>query len=132
MLHKVTFEYKFNNVVIVGRIWEIKVVNDKVAHIVLRKKMNNKIVPVAISVFGYWKDKIFEMKLKPKDKIKANIYMKSKEWNGKWYTDVYFREVYLIEKAPIAMNERNLFEMNDTILDDDTGFTIGEGGEIIE
>jgi hypothetical protein len=118
--------------VIVGRIWEIKVVNDKVAHIVLRKKMNDKIVPVAISVFGYWKDKIFEMKLKPKDKIKANIYMKSKEWNDKWYTDVYFREVYLIEKAPMAMNERNLFEMNDTIIDDDTGFTIGEGGEIIE
>jgi hypothetical protein len=122
--------------VIVGRIYDIVVVNDKVAQIILRKKMNDKIVPIAISLFGYWKDKIFEMKLKPKDKIKANIYMKSKIWNGKWYTDVYFRQVYLIEEAPRPMNERNLFEMdtysNVTIVDEDTGFTIGEGGEIIE
>lgn len=118
--------------VIVGRIFDIVIVTDKVAQIVLRKKMNDKIVPVAISVFGYWKDKIHQMGLKPKDKIKGNVYMKSKIYNGKYYTDVYFKEVYLVEEAPRPMNERNLFETHETITDDDTGFTIGEGGEIIE
>lgn len=103
--------------VITGRIYDIVIVNDKVAQIILRKKMNDKIVPVAISVFGWWKQKIHEMKLKPKDKIKANVYMKSKIWNGKWYTDVYFKEVYLIEEAPPPMSSKNLF--SDEFIDGD-------------
>ena len=41
--------------VITGRIFDIVIINEKVAQIVLKKKMNEKIVPVAISVFGYFK-----------------------------------------------------------------------------
>jgi hypothetical protein len=95
--------------VIVGRIFDIKIINDKYAQVVLKKKMSDKIVPVAIGVFGYWKDKIIkEMKLKPKDKIKGNIYLKSNLWtdkNGvqKYLTDIYFKEVYLIEEGPRPM-----------------------------
>ena len=113
--------------VIVGIIFEIVVVSDKVAVIVLRKKMGDKIVPVAISVFGWWKDRALnENKLKPKDKIKGNLYMKSRQWNGKWYTDVYFKEVYLVEPAPVKMCANELF------IEDD-GFTVDtSSGEVIE
>ena len=74
--------------------------------IIIRKKDKDKIYPVAIKVMGYWKDKaIKELNLKPKDKIKGNIYMRSKLYNGKYYTDVFFREIFVIEKAPIKFNE---------------------------
>ena len=92
--------------VITGRIFDIVIVADNVAQIVIKKKDKEKIVPVAITILGYWKDKALkEMKLKPKDKIKGNVYLKSKLYNGKYYTDVFFREVYLIEPAPIKMNQ---------------------------
>jgi len=110
--------------VIVGRIYEIVVINEKVAQVVLKKKMNDKIVPVAIAVFGYWKDKIIkEMKLKPKDKIKGNIYMKSNLYNGKYYTDVYFKEVYLIEEGarPIGSGKPQIEEEDDIKFDMETG-----------
>lgn len=110
--------------VITGRIFDIVVINEKVAQIVLKKKMADKIVPVAICVFGYWKDKaIKEMKLKAKDKIKANVYMKSKIYNGKYYTDVYFKEILLVEDAPINMNnkDRELFETDMGMVDTETG-----------
>jgi len=107
--------------VIVGRIFDIVVLNDKVAQIVLRKKVSDKVVPVAITVFGYWKDRIInEMKLKPKDKIKGNVYMKSKLYNGKYYTDVYFKEVYLIEEGPKAMGS-GLFQTDQGLVDEETG-----------
>ena len=107
--------------VIVGRIFDIVVLNDKVAQIVLRKKVSDKVVPVAITVFGYWKDRIInQMKLKPKDKIKGNVYMKSKLYNGKYYTDVYFKEVYLIEEGPKAMGS-GLFQTDQGLVDEETG-----------
>ena len=114
--------------IMIGRIYDIVEVNEKVATIILRKKMSGKIVPVAISLFGYWKDKALkELKLRPKDKIKGNIYIKSKQWNNKWYTDVYFKEIILVEPAPVKMNgAQELFT-------DDEGFSIDAGtGELIE
>lgn len=86
--------------VLVGRIFDIVIINDKVAQIVLRKKLNDKVVPVAISIFGYYKDKALkELKIKAKDKIKGNIYMKSKLYNGKYYTDIYFKDIFMVEKS---------------------------------
>ncbi len=109
--------------IITGRIFDIVIVSDKTANIILKKKMADKIVPVAITVFGYWKDKAVK-ELKPKDKIKANVYMKSKIYNGKWYTDVYFKEIYLIESAPKPMG-RKLFDMvDDNMVDTETGEVI--------
>lgn len=112
--------------VITGKVFEIRVLSDKLAQIVLRKKMDNKLVYVSFNVFGYWKQKIEENNLKPKDKIKANVYMKSKEWNGKWITDVYFKEVYIIEVAPLPMMSKNLFsdefmDFDGNSIDLDTG-----------
>jgi hypothetical protein len=90
-----------------GRIFDIVEISPKVAQIVLKKKINNKIQPVAICVFGYWRDKALnEMKLKVKDKIRGNLYLKSKP-NGRsgYYTDVYFKEIFIVENAPTNMRE---------------------------
>lgn len=87
--------------IITGRIFDIVILNDKIAQIVLRKKDREKILPVSISVMGYWKDKALnELKLKPKDKIRGNLYLKSRLYNGRYYTDAFFREIILVEKAP--------------------------------
>jgi hypothetical protein len=99
--------------VLVGRIFDIVSINEKVAQIVLKKKIGDKIVPVAVSVFGFWKDKALnELKLKPKDKIKGNLYLKSKLYNGRYYTDVYFKDVLVVEEAPITMRS-SLFSNQD-------------------
>ena len=99
--------------VISGRIFEIIVVNEKVAQIVLNKKDNKgKVIPITISVVGFWKDKI--MNLKQKDKIRGNLYMKSNLYNGKYYTDVQFKEIDLIEPAPVKMGTTTLFVDKET------------------
>jgi hypothetical protein len=84
-----------------GKIYDIVVVSERVAQIILRKKDKDKFILVAISVFGYWRDKaIVDLKLKPKDKIKARVYMSSKLYKDKYYTDVFFREINVIYRAP--------------------------------
>jgi hypothetical protein len=117
--------------VITGRIFDIVILSEKAAQIVLKKKNGDKIVPVAVTVFGWWKEKaINQMKLKPKDKIKGNLYLKSKLWNGKYLTDVYFKEVYLIEEAAPQIGSGHLFNQN--MIEDD-GFTVdASSGEIVE
>jgi hypothetical protein len=102
--------------VISGRIFEIIVINEKVAQIIINKKdTNGKNIPLAISVIGYWKDKVIkEMRLKQKDKIRGTVYMKSNLYNGKYYTDVQFKEIDLLELAPIKMGSNTLFVDKET------------------
>ena len=102
--------------VISGRIFDIIVVNEKVAQIVINKKDNNgKVIPLTISVIGYWKDKVIkDMKLRQKDKIRGNIYMKSNLYNGKYYTDVQFKEIDLLEPAPVKKGTTTLFVDKET------------------
>jgi hypothetical protein len=85
-----------------GKIFDIITISPYVAQIVLKKKENNKIVPVAITISGYWKDKALnDMKIKVKDKIKGKLHLKSEMKNGRYYyTDVFFKDIYVIEKAP--------------------------------
>jgi hypothetical protein len=93
--------------VITGRIFEIIVISEKVAQIVINKKdSKGKVIPIAISVVGFWKDKA--MNLKQKDKIRGNLYFKSNLYNGKYYTDVQFKEIDVLEQAPINMSQRTL------------------------
>ena len=95
---------------IIGRIFDILVLDEKSVQVVLKKKLGNKVVPIAFNLFGYWKDKaIKDMKLKRKDKIKANVYMKSRLWKGKYLTDVYFREIFLIEPSKEKPIDEGLF-----------------------
>jgi hypothetical protein len=99
--------------VISGRIFEIIILNEKVAQIVINKKdSKGKVIPITISVVGFWKDKI--MNLRQKDKIRGNLYMKSNLYNGKYYTDVQFKEIDLIEPAPIKMSSTTLFVDKET------------------
>jgi hypothetical protein len=115
---------------ITGRIFDIHIINDKSAQIVLKKKLGDKIVPVAIEVFGYWKDKALnELKLKPKDKIRGNFYLKSKLYKGKYYTDIFFKEIMKIEEyAPTRLktmrkttNDPHLFQTEHGLIDFETG-----------
>jgi hypothetical protein len=93
--------------IITGRIFDIIVVSEKVAQIVINKKdSKGKLIPIAISVVGFWKDKA--MNLKQKDKIRGNLYFKSNLYNGKYYTDVQFKEIDILERAPINMSQRTL------------------------
>jgi len=108
--------------VITGRIFDIVKVTDTVAQIVLKKKVKDKIVPVAITILGYWKDKALnEMKLKMKDKIRGNVYLKSNLYKGRYYTDVYFREVYIVEPAPVKIANPLFVETEDGYIDTETG-----------
>jgi len=99
--------------VLSGRIFEIIIVNEKVAQIVINKKdKNGKVIPITISVVGFWKDKIAT--LRQKDKIRGNLYLKSNLYNGKYYTDVQFKEIDLLEAAPIKMGRNTLFVDKET------------------
>lgn len=102
--------------VLTGRIFEIIIVNEKVVQIIINKKdKNGKVIPIAVSVIGYWKDKVIkEMNLRQKDKIRGNLYLKSNLYNGKYYTDVQFKEIDLIEAAPIKMTSTTLFVDKET------------------
>lgn len=102
--------------VLSGRIFEIIIVNEKVAQIVINKKdPNGKVIPITVSVIGYWKDKVIkELNLRQKDKIRGNLYMKSNLYNGKYYTDVQFKEIDLLERAAIKMGSNTLFVDKET------------------
>jgi len=87
-----------------GKIYDLQIINDKVAQIVLLKKDRDKFVPVAISIYGYWKDKAFnEHKVGMKDKIRGTLYYRSKMVNGRYYTDIFFREIVVLQKAAPKM-----------------------------
>ena len=110
-----------------GKIFDIVHINDTVSQIILRKKDKDKIVPVAITVIGYWKDKAFkELKLKPKDKIRGNLYLKSRLYNGRYYTDAFFREIQLLEKAADfkSIGGNNMFQTDEGLVDTESGEVI--------
>lgn len=116
---------------ITGRILTINVVSQKLAQIVLKKQVAGKLTPIAINVFGFWKDKMDELKLLKNEKIGGTIYLKSNLYKGKYYTEVYFKEIERIQQ--IAKNtffeqnkktEQNLFDDDDIttyIVDEETG-----------
>lgn len=91
---------------ITGKIFDIVIINEKVAQVVIKKRVRNKTVPIAFNVFGYWKDLVVnELKLKKNDKIFANFYLESKLYKGKYYTDVSMRNIELV---PETTNEKNI------------------------
>ena len=116
--------------VITGRIYDIVIKDEKSAQLILRKKDGDKIVFWAITIWGFWKEKAFnELKLKPKDKIRGKLHIKANKWNDKWYNDLYFKEVYMVEAASPMLGRGELFV--NTVEDD--GFLVDEdSGEILE
>jgi hypothetical protein len=108
-----------------GRIFHINHLNDKVIQVVLRKKINGKQTPIAFAVLGYWKDIVLnDLKLKPKDKIRATVVLKSNLYKGKYYTDVTLKNIELLQekiKEDNNSNELQLQHMDDYIVDEETG-----------
>ena len=78
---------------IVAKILVINRISEKSAQIVVEKQIKGKKTPIAINVFGFWKDKMESLKLLPKEKIEGRVYAKSNLYNGKWYTDLYFKGI---------------------------------------
>lgn len=116
---------------ITGRIMTIATINNKSSYVVIKKKIKGKDTPIAIQVFGYWNDKMKELKLNVNEKIRGTAYLKSTLYKGKWYTDVYFREILKVEDNKKGKEQSLLFKENDD--DDDWhGHIIDENtGEII-
>jgi hypothetical protein len=95
-----------------GRILTINIISDKSAQIVVQKQVNKKKTPIAINIWGFWKDKMDLLKLQPKEKIEGRVYAKSTLWKGKWYTDLYFKDVFRSVDKPKSdkPQEQNMFD----------------------
>lgn len=116
---------------ITGRVYHINPINEKVIQVVLKKKVYGKDTPIAFAVIGFWKDVVLEkLKLKPKDKIKGTIVLKSNLYKGKYYTDVTLRDIEIVPDKPKDTTEGSpTFEMD---IDDMGGHIIDEEtGEIL-
>jgi len=85
---------------ITGRIITIHRLSDKLAQVVIKKTIKGKLTPVAINIFGFWKDKLDALKLQKNDKIVGRVFLKSNLYKDKWYTDFYFNEVKRWVKKP--------------------------------
>jgi hypothetical protein len=78
---------------LVAKILTINVISEKSAQIVVEKQIKGKKTPIAINVFGFWKEKLDSLNLQPKEKIEGRVYAKSNLYKGKWYTDLYFKGI---------------------------------------
>lgn len=117
--------------VIQGRILTINTISDKSAQVVLQKQVNGKKTPIAINVWGYWKERMEGMKLQKNEKIQGKVFVKSTLWKNKWFTDFYFREFERVAEKP--KNEKsggNLFE-GDSFISENNNIVDPETGEII-
>jgi hypothetical protein len=76
-----------------GRIVEVVKISDRVSKIVIQKQVSGKKTAIAVEVFGLWKTKVDELRLQKNEKIVGKLFLKSNIYNGKWYTDCYFKEV---------------------------------------
>lgn len=85
-----------------GRIYDIVVKNDYVLQVIIRKKYYDKLEFVCLTAIGKWKKNIEQLGLKPKDKIKGNIKLKSNQFNDKWYSDIMLCECVRDEKVVAA------------------------------
>lgn len=126
--------------IMTGKIYDIVFIDEKKIQIILKKKSGNKVVPFAITVFGYYKDRaINDLKIKMRDKIRGNIYatfFKGKDKNGveRYYPDIIMQEIFIVEPAPVKMGG-NLFDKanEDELIEEDEDVIIDTAtGEIIQ
>lgn len=110
-----------------GRILTINELHSKCSQIVIKKTIKGKLSPIAIEVFGFWKEKFDKLKATKNTKISGRVYIKSRLWKGKWYSDLYFNEVFLVEENKKPTKEEGLFDEseggigNKFIIDEETG-----------
>jgi hypothetical protein len=97
---------------LVAKILTINVISEKSAQVVVEKQIKGKKTPIAINVFGFWKEKLDSLNLQPKEKIEGRVYAKSNLYKGKWYTDLYFKGIDRYVPKPKFKKEptsQNLF-----------------------
>jgi hypothetical protein len=108
-----------------GRVFHINLLNPKVVQVVIKKKVRGKTTPIAFAVLGFWKDKVLnELKLKKNDKIRGRLELKSKLYNGKYYTDVVLYDIELVPEKPKDEKETDQMDLdlpNNYIVDEETG-----------
>jgi hypothetical protein len=111
---------------IVGRILTINKVSDKVSQVVIKKQVQGKQTPIAIDVFGFYKDKMEALKLMKNDKIQGRVFVKSNLYKGKWYTDFYFKDIKRYEPKPKYNPQPNTKPEHELFFEADE--EIGNGG----
>ena len=84
--------------VIEGYIFDRIDVSEKVTQIVMRKKHNERYNYICFVAFGWIKDRINELDLQQKDKIRIEYYIKSKKWNERYSTDAIIEKIDLKER----------------------------------
>jgi len=114
-----------------GRIYTINVISEKSIQIVLKKQSKGKQVLISVNVFGKWKYKADNLKLKKNDKITATLYINANLFKGKFYNDLYFEEIELYsEKSKSELNLKEEADMfyngqlgisNKSIINEETG-----------
>lgn len=85
---------------ITGRILTINYISEKSAQVVIKKQVRGKQVAIAINIFGFWLEKMKQLKLQKNEKIEGKVFVKSNLYKNKWYTDLYFCEVHRWIKKP--------------------------------
>lgn len=82
-----------------GKVFQVLEVSSYVAQVILKKRVHGKTQPIAFVALGHWRDVVVrDLKLKKDDYILANFYLKSRLYNGKWYTEAEIRNIQRVEK----------------------------------
>ena len=89
-----------------GKIFHIQILNQWTAQIVIKKVIQKKMSPVALNVFGFWKDvAINKLKLKKNDIIQGNVVLKSKLWKDRYFTEVLLTNIELVTPKPKPIDD---------------------------
>jgi len=84
--------------VIEGYIFDKINISEKVTQIVMRKKHKDRYNYICFVAFGWVKEKIEELDLDQKDKVRIEYYIKSKKWNERYSTDAIIEKIELKER----------------------------------
>ena len=84
--------------VIEGYIFDKINVSEKVTQIVMRKKHKDRYNYICFVAFGWVREKIEELDLDQKDKVRIEYYIKSKKWNERYSTDAIIEQIELKER----------------------------------
>lgn len=84
--------------VIEGYIFDKINISEKVTQIVMRKKHKDRYNYICFVAFGWIKEKIEELDLDQKDKVRIEYYIKSKKWNERYSTDAIIEKIELKER----------------------------------
>lgn len=84
---------------ITGKVHLVHPKNDKSIQIVIKKRIKKKEILIALDVWGWEKSNVEKLRLVKGDRIWAKLYIKSRIYNNKWYSDVYVEQVQRIDKV---------------------------------